>query len=157
MWRERCLRFMDDLGSVRDQLRDERERAATLIAAVAGAVAQARAEATEAGRVEYERTLAVLREENSTLRRMLEATQRRADDATAELVKSLATSTRPVAAPLAAVPPAAARTSRDPIKGLESMFDPVPFDHPLSSFTNERAASLMDAEDEKTDGVSAAA
>lgn len=106
----------------------------------------------------YERALAIVREENSQLRRLLDAAHRRTDQLTTDLVKSLATSAAPAALPLTAPPPAVARrTSRDPIEGLGNAFDPVPYDHPLSSFTNERAASLMDAEDEETDGVPAAA
>lgn len=108
-----------------------------------------------AQRDDFERTLTVLREENSTLRRMLEAAQRRQDDLLAELVKSLATSAAPARPPLTVAPPK--RTSKDPIEGLGNVLDPVGYDHPMASFTNERAASLMGAEDEDTDGVSRAA
>jgi len=105
----------------------------------------------------YERTLTVVREENSTLRRMLEAAQARADAATAELVRSLAVTAAAPAAPLRAAPPAG-RTSRDPIEGLGNILDPVPFGDPNGMFSNERAASLMFAEEEQDEhGVSAAA
>lgn len=111
--------------------------------------------AADRDREHFERTVAVLREENSTLRRMLEAAQRRQDELLGELVKSLATTAAPARQPLASAPPK--RTSRDPIDGLGNVLDPVPYDHAMASFTSERAASLMGAEDEDTDGVSAAA
>ena len=100
-------------------------------------------------RADYERTLAVLREENSTLRRMLEASSARADTLTLELAKTVVVQPTPRPAP----PSISRRASRDPIPGLGNLLDPVPFGDAAGSFATEAAASLMGAED---DGPAAA-
>jgi len=106
----------------------------------------------------FERTLAVLREENSTLRRMLEAEGARANQLLLELTKaavlSAATSVAgPAAAHVGSPPPR--RTSKDPVPGVGNLLDPVPFGDKAGLFDTEAAASLMAAEDD--DGISAAA
>lgn len=111
----------------------------------------ARAQAIATARTDFERTLAVLREENSTLRRMLEAASQRADGLALEIAKSMVIQATPPPQPVEVK-----RTSRDPIAGLGSIFDPVAHDHPEATFTDARAASLMAAE-EDDDGVSDAA
>lgn len=114
-------------------------------------------EAFAAMRETFERTLAVVREENATLRRMLEKEAAHADRLLTEITKSLAVQApTPVAhAGTPARPPA--RTSRDPIEGLGNVLEPVGFEDEHATFTSERAASLMAAEDEDDDGVSDAA
>lgn len=100
----------------------------------------------------FERTLAVVREENATLRRMLEASDARARDLLLEITKAQAI--QPTPRPEATRP--IGRTPKDPIKGLENAFAPVTFEDPQASFTSARAASLMAVEDDD-DGVTAAA
>lgn len=106
-------------------------------------------EAFAAMRETFERTLAVVREENATLRRMLEAQTARADRLSLEITKSAAVSPLPRPEP-AAVP--RRRTSRDPIEGLGNVLEPVGFEDEHATFTSERAASLMAAEDDDDDG-----
>jgi hypothetical protein len=103
-------------------------------------------------RADFERTLAVLREENSTLRRMLEAASRRADDLSVALAKSVVVQATPLPAP-PSIP--RKRTSAEAIQGLGNLLDPVPFGDTTGLFDNARAASLMAAEDD--DGAAATA
>lgn len=113
--------------------------------------------ALESSRLDSERTLAVLREENSTLRRMLEATAARADTLTTELARSLVM-TAPAPRPGGLTPPPPAvrvPTSPDPIRGLGNILDPVPFTDPDGEFRSVEAASLMAVEED--DGHHAAA
>lgn len=111
--------------------------------------------ALRTAREDFERTLVVLREENSTLRRMLEAAATRADALLTELAKSVAVQPTPKPAPA----PVADRrpTSKDPIEGLGNVLDPVDFGHHAATFNSPRAASLMLADDESPDGAAAAA
>jgi hypothetical protein len=106
-------------------------------------------------REDFERTLIVLREENSLLRRLLEAAHRRSDQQAADLTRALTTAP-PARPPLTAPAEAPRRTSKDPL-GVGSLFEPVDYKHPEATFTSADAAALMYAEDEGTDGVSAAA
>jgi hypothetical protein len=111
--------------------------------------------AVDRARVEFERTLAVLREENSTLRRMLEASALRADSLTTEVARSLVVQPTPGPTP----PPAALvglrkPTGRDPIQGLGNVLDPVPIGDPHGEFSSLRAASLMMAEEEANHAAS---
>jgi hypothetical protein len=103
-------------------------------------------------RATFERVIAVLREENSLLRRHLEAAHRRADEQATALVKSLVVS----ATPLPTVAPDRRPTSKDPIAGLGNVLDDLPLGHPDGVFTDERAASLMMA-DEPPHGARTAA
>jgi hypothetical protein len=104
-------------------------------------------------RADYERTVVVLREENATLRRMLEAAQTRVDALTTDLVKSLAIVPTPQPAP----PSVSRKTSTNPIRGLENLLDPLNLGDPNGEFSSERAASLMAAEDDDGAPASAAA
>jgi len=113
----------------------------------------ARAQAIAIAREDFERTVAILREENSTLRRMLEATAARADTLSIELARSLVVQAPALRPAPASVPPR--RTSADPIKGLGNVLDPIPLGNPEGEFDSVRAASLMAAEDD--DGVASAA
>lgn len=92
----------------------------------------------------FERTLAVLREENSTLRRLFEAAAARADQLALELTKAVVI--QPTPRPLAAVPPR--RTSREPVPGVGNVLDPVTLGDPAGMFDTVAAASLMAAEDD---------
>jgi hypothetical protein len=105
-------------------------------------------------RADYERTVVVLREENATLRRMLEAAQARVDALTTDLVKSLAVTAPPVPTAPASLP---RRTPTDPIRGLGNLLDEVPFGDPAGSFADATAASIMAAEDDDGAPASAAA
>lgn len=112
-------------------------------------------------RQDFERTLAVLREENSTLRRMVESASTRADTLATELARSLVIQA-PAPKPGPAVPPPVRRTSPDPIAGLGNLLDPVPLGHPEGEFDRVSAASLMaitddDASGAETDGAARAA
>jgi len=91
----------------------------------------------------FERTLAILREENSTLRRLFELTTNRADNLAGELARSLVVGAFGPDArrPTMAVPHPP--TSRDPINGLGNVLDPVPFDDPRGQFKSEAEASLL--------------
>jgi len=102
----------------------------------------------------FERTLAVLREENSMLRRVLETASARADQLTTEYVRALAMN--PMPGGPTPPPPIAGRrpTSPDPIRGLGNVLDPVKIGDPDGEFSSLRAASLMAAE-EDDDGVAA--
>lgn len=102
-------------------------------------------------RADFERTVAVLREENSTFRRLLEAADRRIDILLTEVAKASVVTATPVPAPPSIVK---RRTPNDPIRGLENLLDEVPLGHEAGSFDNARAASLMAAEDD--DGAPAA-
>lgn len=106
---------------------------------------------------DFERTLVVLREENATLRRMLETSNARADQLANDLARSVIvspgfTSPGPAGTPVSELPPR--RTSTDPVRGVGNMLDPVPFTDPMGEFTDARAASLMAADE---DDVSSAA
>lgn len=97
----------------------------------------------------FERTLAVLREENSTLRRLCEQTAQRADALAAETIRALVAQSgvgpdarRPVMAERPD-PPARPRTSRHPIPGLGNVLDPVPLGDPNGTFASEADASLL--------------
>lgn len=100
----------------------------------------------ETQREGFERTTAVLREENATLRRMLEGAQRRGDELSLELTKALAiggvgpngtlTSRREPT-------PSRPATSRDPIRGLGDIFAPVPLGDPDGTFKELADASLL--------------
>lgn len=103
----------------------------------------------------FERTLCVLREENSTLRRMLEQSNSRADSLALDLARAVVVQAPAITPQVASVPPR--RTSRDPIEGLGNIFAPVDYTHPDATFGNERAASLMQAEEDEPDGATAAA
>jgi len=100
-------------------------------------------------RTGFERTLAVLREENSTLRRLCEQTAQRADALAAETIRALVAQSgvgpdarRPVIAERPD-PPARSRTSRHPIPGLGNVLDPVPLGDPNGTFASEADASLL--------------
>lgn len=94
----------------------------------------------------YERTLAVLREENSTLRRMVEASNSRGDSLTTELARSLVV--QPTPPPVLAAPTLIRRpTSPDPIRGLGNVLDPVKIGDPDGEFESIDAASLMAIEE----------
>ena len=92
----------------------------------------------------FERTLTILREENATMRRMLEQATKRADDLAGELARSFVLGAfgpemrRPVMT--APTPP---RTSRDPINGLGNILDPLPFGDPRGTFQSEAEVSLL--------------
>lgn len=116
---------------------------------------ESKREAVARERETFERTLCVLREENSTLRRMLEQSNARADTLALDLARAVVVQTPVVTPQLASVPPR--RTSRDPIEGLGNVFAPVPFDHADSTFNDARAASLMYAEEESNGTAPAAA
>lgn len=90
----------------------------------------------------FERTLAVLREENATLRKLLEAAHARTDQQATELTRLLATSAVPRIAPNMPTVPRA-RTSRDPIEGLGNVFDPLPHGDPRGMFKSEMDAALV--------------
>ena len=118
--------------------------------------------AREEARADFERTLAVLREENSTLRRMLEGASTRADTLATELARSLVMQAPPSPKPGPAVPPPVRRTSVDPIAGLGNLLDPVKIGAPEGEFETVRAASLMAVTDDddsgaETDGATRAA
>jgi len=102
----------------------------------------------------FERTLAVLREENSMLRRVLETASARADQLTTEYVRALVVQPTPLPTTQEPRPALHRPTGKDPIKGLGNVLDPVPFGHPEGAFDSQRAASLMAAE-EDDDGVAA--
>ena len=107
----------------------------------------------DGARVYFERTLVVLREENSMLRRVLETASARADQLTTEYVRALVV--QPTPAPIATVTAMTRRpTSSDPIRGLGNVLDPVKIGDPDGEFTSLRAASLMAAE-EDDDGAAA--
>jgi hypothetical protein len=96
----------------------------------------------EALQASFERTLTILREENSTLRRMLEQATKRADDLAGELARSFVLGAfgpdtrRPtITAPV--------RTSRDAVPGLGNVFDPVALGDPRGTFATEDEASLL--------------
>lgn len=101
-------------------------------------------------RADFERTLTVLREENSTLRRMVEAQSARADMLLLELTKSTVHAVNSAPINTGGPPVTATRrpTSADPIRGLGNVLDPVKLGHPDGEFTSEAAASLMAAEDD---------
>lgn len=114
-----------------------------------------RAMKTQEARADFERTLVILREENSTLRRMLEAQTARADQLATDLIRGLA-----VQAPRITTggPPVTAirrPTGKDPIAGLGNVLDPVDFGDPNGQFASAAAASLMAAEED--DGLTPAA
>jgi hypothetical protein len=96
-------------------------------------------------RTGFERTLAVLREENSTLRRLCEQTAQRADALTAETIRALVAQSAPLRPVMAERPdpPARSRTSRHPIPGLGNVLDPVPLGDPNGTFASEADASLL--------------
>lgn len=91
----------------------------------------------------FERTLAVLREENTTLRKLLEAAHQRTDQQATELTRLLATSAVPRMAPNVPTVPPRPRTSRDPIDGLGNVFDPVDYKDPRGMFKSEQEAALV--------------
>lgn len=95
-----------------------------------------------AAREEFERTLVVLREENSTFRKIAEGASARADSLVAELAKSIVVSAPPPRAPAMPTVPIAP-TSKDPIRGLGDVFAPVDFTDPDSTFKNIDEASLL--------------
>lgn len=94
----------------------------------------------DAYRQDFERTLAVLREENSTMRRLFEAATTRADTLAAEMARQIVLAQAPVST---AVVPPRARTSRDPIAGLGNVLDPVPIGDPDGLFATLDEASLL--------------
>lgn len=104
-----------------------------------------------AARSDFERTLAILREEVSSLTRSLERANRRNDDLSLELARSLV-----VQPTLTPAPPSIVRkpTARDPISGLGNLLDDVPLGDPAGLFESAAAASLMSAEED--DGPTAA-
>jgi hypothetical protein len=108
---------------------------------------EARVSGRTEAREDFERTVAVLREENSTWRRAFEAATARADALLTELTRSVA-GIQPVAAP-PPVPAPPRRTTKDPIDGLGNVLDPVPLGDPMGMFTTERAASLMLADEDE--------
>lgn len=112
----------------------------------------ARAAALASARAEFERTLIVLREENSTLRRMLEAAATRADTLLTELARSLVVQATPAPTP---GPRPRLPVSADPIRGLGNVFDHLKPGDPDGEFASLAAASLMAAEDD--DGAAATA
>lgn len=94
----------------------------------------------------FERTSAVLREENTTLRRMLEASHRRAEELSLELTKAFAIGgVGPNGTLAARREPTAprAQTSRDPIRGLGDIFAPVKLGDPDGTFKTEDEATLL--------------
>ena len=92
----------------------------------------------------FERTLTILREENATIRRMLEQATKRADDLAGELARSFVLGAfGPEMRRPTITAPAPPRTSRDAVPGLGNVFDPVAFDDPRGSFRSEAEASLL--------------
>jgi len=102
----------------------------------------------------FERTLAVLREENSMLRRVLETASARADQLTTEYVKALVVQPTSCSPTPPSPIPTRRPTSADPIRGLGNVLDPVKIGDPDGEFSSLRAASLMAAE-EDDDGAAA--
>jgi len=95
----------------------------------------------DAYRTDFERTLAILREENSTMRRMFEAAALRADNLAAEMARQIVLAQAPPHPAL--VSAEAPRTSRDPIHGLGNVFAPVPLGDPDGTYATEEEASLL--------------
>lgn len=95
----------------------------------------------EAYRQDFERTLAILREENSTMRRLFEMATTRADALAADLARQIVLAQAPPVGPTG--PPLRTRTSRDPIAGLGNVFDPVKIGDPDGLFATLDEASLL--------------
>lgn len=91
----------------------------------------------------FERTLAVLREENATLRRLYEAEHARGDRLLDEIARQAVqyAMPRPMPPNIPTVP--RARTSRDPIGGLGNVLEPLPFGDPNGMFKSEQDAALV--------------
>lgn len=115
----------------------------------------ARASARGEAREDFERTLAILREENSTLRRLLEAQTARADQLAIDLIRGLAVQAPRINTGGPPVTSIRRPTGKDPIAGLGNYLDEVPIGDPNGLFTSAAAASLMAAEED--DGPATAA